>query len=49
MKAYLDILDQAFAPNIDTAFNGSILLARQFDVPAEEILTDMESINNYYN
>lgn len=49
MKAYLDILDQAFAPNIDIAFNGSILLARQFDVPAEEILTDMERINIYFN
>ena len=48
MEVYLDILEQAFAPDVDVAFNGSILLAKQLGVPSEEILEDLESINAYF-
>ena len=48
MEVYLYILEQAFAPDVDVAFNGSILLAKQLGVPSEEILEDLESINAYF-
>lgn len=48
MKAYLNILDEAFSPNVELAFRGSILLAQYMGVKSEEVLDSLESIDTYF-
>lgn len=48
MRIFMDILDRAFAPDIRIAFAGSIEMARQMGVPADEILDSKEKITQYF-
>lgn len=48
MQLYLDILENAFSPDAETAFNGSINLCVELGVPMEEILDTKEKIDTYF-
>lgn len=48
MNAYLSLLDQAFVPNVEVAFNGSIMLSRYLGIDSSEILSDLDSIDSYF-
>ena len=48
MKQYMEILDRAFSPDIETAFSGSIELAREMGVPEDEILDTEEKILAFF-
>ena len=48
MQKFLEILDRAFAPDVQLAFAGSVELARQMGVPGEEVLDTREKIASYF-
>ena len=48
MKLFMSIIDRAFAPDIRIAFDGSIDLAKQMGVAADEILDSKEKIASYF-
>lgn len=48
MEAYLGLLEAAFAPDTKAALEGSIELARYFNVPEDEILKSKGEIDNYF-
>ena len=48
IKSFLDILERAFSPNIEIAFNGSVDLARKMGVPENEILNSREKVAAYF-
>lgn len=45
---YLDILESLYSPDIMAAFEGSIRLAREFNIPSGEILDSEEKIHDYF-
>lgn len=48
MAAYLDLLERAFSPNIEIAFLGSIELAKEVGVSADDVLTTAEEVSEYF-
>ena len=48
MELFMSILDRAFAPDIRMAFSGSVELAKEMGVPADEILDSKEKIASYF-
>lgn len=48
MELFMNILDRAFAPDVRIAFSGSVELAKEMGVPADEILDSKEKIVSYF-
>lgn len=48
LQKYFELLNMAFAPDYNLAFEGSILLAREVGVPEEMILKNESEIFNYF-
>ena len=48
MRLYLDLLEQAFSPDVRQAYYGSIELAKRVGVPPEEILDTPDKIKAYF-
>ena len=48
MKQFMDILDRAFSPDIRTAFNASVDLAKEMGVPADDIIDSKEKLYEYF-
>ncbi len=48
MVIYMELLDQAFSTDIDTALLGSVELAKSMGVPTEELLDSHEKITQYF-
>ena len=48
LKEYYAILEEAFSPSPEIAFNGSVKLAEYFNVPVSEILKDISDIDSYF-
>lgn len=48
MAAYVDLLDRAFSPDLETALDGSIELALSLDVPADEVLDSSDKARAYF-
>ena len=48
MTAYMSLLGNAFDPDVDTAFDGSIKLAQALHVPMDEILDTPEKVQDYF-
>ena len=48
MKEYYKLLEMAFSPDYDMAFQGAINLARYVGVPEEEILKNEKDIDAYF-
>lgn len=48
MSEYVGLLERAFSPDVQIAFLGSVELARQLGVPAEDILDSEEKIRAYF-
>lgn len=47
-QLFMDLLNRAFAPNIQVAFEGSIELARSCGVPLDEVLDNREKLISYF-
>lgn len=48
MSDYLDVLERAFSPNVETAFLGSVELALELGVTSEEVLDSEEKVLAYF-
>lgn len=48
MSEYYGLLQRAFSPNYEEAFNGSIALAQYIGVPSEEILKNRGEVDQYF-
>ncbi len=48
LEKYYVLLDKAFAPDYEQAFQGSIALARHFGVPEKELLKNVSEIDRYF-
>ncbi|WP_336087327.1 hypothetical protein [Nocardia sp. SSK8] len=48
MAEYLGLLERAFSPDVQVAFAGSVELARQLGVAANEILDSEEKVDAYF-
>jgi len=48
MVLYYSLLEKAFDPDVSIAFDGSIDLAKQIGVPAEEILDTKEKVMSFF-
>lgn len=48
LSYYLDLLDRAFSPDVDLALRGSVVLAREMGVAAEDILDTDEKTLAYF-
>lgn len=47
-EVYVDLVSRAFSPDVETALNGSVNLAKIMSVPTEEILDSKEKIVAYF-
>ena len=47
-EVYVDLVSRAFSPDVETALNGSMNLAKSMGVPTEEILDSKEKIAAYF-
>lgn len=48
MSDYLGLLERAFSPDMQVALIGSVELARELDVPADEMLDSEEKVHTYF-
>lgn len=48
MTVYLELLERAFAPDIEVAFQSAIELAQSVGVEEEKILKNMDDIDRYF-
>jgi hypothetical protein len=48
LMRYYRLLDKAFSPDYEEAFNGSIALAKYVGVPTDDILKSKSEIDHYF-
>lgn len=48
MTVYLELLERAFDPDIEVAFQSAIELAQSVGVEEEKILKNMDDIDRYF-
>lgn len=48
IKVFLELTDAAFSPDVETAFEGSIELAKKMGVPLDEILDSHKKVISYF-
>lgn len=49
LTIYLELISNAFDPDVNVAFEGSVNLAKYYGVPSEGILDSYEKVERYFN